>query len=695
MQLTPQDIYINNGTIWLSQAAVISICDLEENHLCAARSKYKSTVRDSWCGRDTLPDTGKAWRWAKQGGTFFYALNNIPDRHPNNYRSLFPSAEELAAIAIATPADQDNFENHFKAAVKEGYKKYLHHYNNCTPAQQQNIAKYAALLLAAAEYIRLHQVNINKKPFFVRLARWASDNNVPYAPGNHRIIKAKVLAASATDDITTVAFIPRAGNVNAQKEFVEEEIRSWVLQMKSTGRNFSDAHISRKIRQMCLLTGKPVPSDRWIGMNMTEQHNVRYLTAKANFGSGSRFAKSYSGYQRFQNALYAGDCWQVDGTRINMVPHKTVTHDENGKKITAQQYLYIVAVRDVHSGDILGHTFTYNENRWEVLDALKKAVTTAGYLPYEIIFDKFPGHNTPEAKAYLQELEHMGVTITLSSSKTVKQNLERWFGTMQSVFLQESKYYYGEGVKSTRRSAHRSEDYLKTVARQANAEGFDWQAACNETDAIIEAYRNTPYKAWSDKHSHIEATPRELHDMSDKPDVRRLEEHEIYFLFGLKNKYKFRGQGLIEIVVRGITYCYRCTDYNVVSNYPEVLVSYSLDDLSHIHIYKPSDKIIKQYLGRVEIEKQAQRYGSKANWGTLSLNAAKISKLEHDQHEELQAKMAVGSDIMSLLSPMSMSKGDKEQAESEYLNRQFGIDSNIRPDTDDGAGLKIDVTSLY
>ena len=697
MQVLPTDIYINNGTIWLSQDCIMRVCNISYNYLGKVRTAYKKEIRDSWSDRSILPDTGKSWRWAKVNGNYYYAYNNIPEKHPTNYRSLLPKPEELAVIAVSAPSQEDCFENHFKQALKEDYKKYLHLYNECTPAQQSNISRYAALLQAAVEYIATNNINTSKNAFFDRLAAWAKANLVPYAPTTGRILKEKILEVQTGADISQIAHLPRTGNQNASREFSDEEIRSWVLQMKHTGRNYTDTYIIKKVREMCRLTGKPIPSQRWIGTNVTEQHNVRYLSAEHNFGEGSRFAKGYSGYQRFKNALHAGDCWQVDGTRVNILPHKgekQVVDKKTGevKTVKAMLYLYIVSVRDVHSGDILGYTYTYNEDRWAIHEALKMAVKEAGYLPYQIIFDKFPGYNTPEGQAYLTELEHMGVEVTVSSSKRVKQHLERWFGTMQTVFLQESKYYYGEGVKSSNRYAHRSEAYMSRMAKEANREGFDFLDAARHYDSIIEAYRSTPYKEWSRKHSHIDASPRELHEMSEKPDVRILEEQDYFFLFGLRPKkpIKFRGQGLIELTIRGVDFTYRCTDYNIVSQYKEVMIAYDLEDLSHIHIYKPSDNIIKQYLGRVEAEEQAQIYGSKPTWGVMATNKAKIVKLEQQQQEERQNVMAVGSDIVSLLNPMSVHKHDKEENESQYLNEKFGVKQ-----TPFNGDLDIDITETY
>ena len=111
---------------------------------------------------------------------------------------------------------------------------------------------------------------------------------------------------------------------------------------------------------------------------------------------------------------------------------------EDGKTLRQQQFLYIVTVRDVHSGDILGYHYTITEDRWAVHYAVKMAAKNAGYLPYEIIFDKFPGHNSEEGSNFLKELENWGVLVTMSSNANVKPAQERFYGTLQTVFMQES-----------------------------------------------------------------------------------------------------------------------------------------------------------------------------------------------------------------------------------------------------------------
>lgn len=696
MNITPQDILIHQGgkTIWLSHDFLLKVCSgITEEYMRKVRAKYKKSVWPSWRDRDLLPDTGKSWRWGKANNTYYYAWQNIPNRAPAFYRDKLPSEQELLNYGN-DQATETPFEKAFKEALRSDYKQYLHCYNECTPTQQKNLSIYAAVIKTAVDYITLHKINTSRYDFFNQLASWIKSNNIPYAPKNPRILKEDKIMPLLNDkelSVTDIVKLKRSGNKNAHREFADEEIRSWIMQMKATGANYTEEHTYRKVKQMCLLTNKPVPSRRWIGTNFNETHNMRYITAHKNFGKKGRFANPYTGHQRFQNALYAGDCWQVDGTRVNILPH--MHEDSKGEK--SNRYLYIIAVRDVHSGDVLGYTYTYNENRWVVHEALRMAVQNTGYLPYEIIFDKYPGHNTPEAKSNVEMLEHLGVTVRMEASTTIKQNLERWFGTMQTVFLQDSHYYYGEGVKSRRRSAHRSEEFAKRMAKEAKAADFDWQQACNHYNTVLEAYRQTPYKEWSKKHSTVDASPAELHDISEKPNVRMLEEQEIVYLFGLRKKIKFRGQGLLPITINHVDFQYRCTDYNIVSNYAEVEICYDLEDLSHIHIYKASDnKVIKQYLGRVEEERMAQRYGPGADWGVVAENAAKIKRLEEQKEEEFQRAIAVGEDITGILYPMMVTKQESEEQESRMLNNRFGLGDKNTHDEGDG-DLDIDITSNY
>ncbi len=695
MQLLTQDIIIRNKTTWLSHAMLLRTCNgLTDNYLASVRSLYKATVAPSFHDREILPDTGKSWRWATINNTFYYAYNNIPDKNPAKYRSHLPTLQELttAATDVMVSLSNHDFEAYLKQYLYSHYTSYLHCYNECSPTQQTNLARAAALLEGSIQYIRDNNINIKKYAFFGQLAAFINKYEVKYFPENPRVIKRKIEPIINNTSlgegrgevaITDIIRLPRASNANAAKGFNDEEIRSWVFQLRDMGQNFTNAFIIRKIKDMCTLTSKPCPADRWIG-GIMEEHNTKFLTAGQRYGSRGRLAAIYRGYQPFQNALFAGDCWQIDGSRVNITSHSaTETYiDKNGieKQRKIQQFLYIVSVRDVHSGEILGRHYDITEDRWAVFNAIKMAVKNAGYLPYEMVFDKFPGHNTPEMIHFLADLQRWGTKVTLSSDPNVKPGLERWFGTLQTVFMQESAFYYGQGIKSRRNYAHRSEDHIKRMRREANKIGFSWDDACSEADTILDAYSNTPYCKWSRKHHTVQQSPAELHEISSKPHIVKLEEQDYYFLFGLKVALP-HNLGLIKKVVQGIDFYYRVTDYNTISTHGKVCVCYDMDDLSQVMLYSLTQEeitagkllpapAIRQYLGRAQEEVPAQRYGPNAEWGVIEKRKALIKELRGYSEQEVEYRKAVGDgvDITQLIAPMSTSKHEAELNETKYLN---------------------------
>ena len=193
------------------------------------------------------------------------------------------------------------------------------------------------------------------------------------------------------------------------------------MKMRAMPQNYTNEFIIRTIQNAYKVRGQKVPGRRWFGMKVFEQPKTKYLTATGRYGQGSRKAFEQTGYIPMQNALFAGDCWQVDATRVNMIEHA---------KDKGKGFLFIVAVRDVYSGDLLGYNFDYSENRWAVMAALKMAVQNTGYLPYELVTDRFPGHNTDEVKRIMNSLKRMGTEVTITHRPTGKAHLERSFSTL-------------------------------------------------------------------------------------------------------------------------------------------------------------------------------------------------------------------------------------------------------------------------
>ncbi|QEE51067.1 transposase family protein [Flavobacterium alkalisoli] len=678
MNFKPNDILLrktsDGQTVWLNERLVVEVCGVTTEYLWKVRSVYRKTVQNCYQRFNILPASGKSWRWAKINSQFYYDIDYLPNRSPKFYRDLFGDKNDLVESFKNFEAQQDNqlLESYFKGYIKANEKDFLHCYIDCTKEQQKALAKACTVLEFCITYIQENEFRTANEGYKI-LADLIEKHELRYLPKNYRILKEKIAEVTETGAaIAEVIQLPRAGNTNAL-EYNDPEVLSWAMQLTAMGQNYSNDFKTRKIQDMCRLLGKKVPSRRWFGQNIYEQHNTKFLTASQRFGKGTTKASIYEGYVPLQNALFAGDCWQVDATRVNIISHKA---DDGAKK-----FLYIVAVRDVHSGDVLGYCFDYSENRWSVINALKMAVQSAGYLPYELVFDRFPGHNTDEAKRLISSLEQMAVKVTIAHNANAKASLERWFGTLQSVFMMDSQYYYGEGIKSRRTHAHRSPEYLSQLEKESNKAGFDLAAAYNEAEGIVEAYRTTPYSYYSRKNKDLNKTPKLMHDESEKPHVQWLENYQISMIFGLKKKLQIRN-GFIKTEIQKTERIYQ-VDYEVMSNEAEVIISYDMEDLSFVYLFKSKGAFLV-HLGEAQEFSKPQLYGPQAEYNKLAEAKQRLADIEARKQAELEEK--TGYDDVSLIMGRFTNKQDAERAETALLLQSAQIENE---------GIKKAVGSTY
>jgi hypothetical protein len=655
--------------IWLSQNFVLNHCSGLTDGYLRTRARYGVKSGDL-----------KSWQFQQRENTFYYRYDSIPDKSPANYRSQLPAMSELVTLAYQKPTQSHSLIDEAKEYIGSHFMNFKYHYNEYNENQCISLAKACSFIEWCVNYLIENDIDVKRNDIFQDFGKIVVDLEIKYVPKYYRNLKYKILDvynknASVAEQID----LPRAGNGNAIAHKEDLELISWIYQLRSSGANYTNSFIIRKIQEECLKIGKAAPSDRWIGEKM-ESREVQYLTAKGRFGEWGKYNASFRSSIPQQNALFAGDCWELDGTRINMLPFKSAK-DKSKKRLDS---LYIIAVRDVYSGDIVGMHFDVVEDRWSVSAALRNAVENTGYLPYELRHDRFPGHNTQEMTFIFDALTSMGVKLTCTHKATGKARLERWFGTMQTIALQNSPFYYGEGVKSNRKSAHRSEEYLKKMKVLAKEVGWDFDTASQEAQERINTWLETPYCKWSRKYSHIEKSPRQMHEDSEKPNVNFVGHNMIAYLFGLRKQLQIRHNGIIRTEIAKQEFVYQIEDYDVISRYAHVLCCYDVSDLSAVHIYELSDKPLKKYLGVAKEVEQPQMYGTEAGAGMGKLIAIN-QYLEDMREQELVRKVANGGNVDTIMNyPMSVTKHTFEAAETAFVARELKMD-------DDGDGLANDV----
>lgn len=664
------DIINYQSDIWLSQEYILKHCSLSNEYLRVAKTRAKSGKTQSWQHTQIL-------------NRCYFSYTALP-RTAANY---LPSLNELINHASEVHTDVRTI---ITAATISRYKLY-------TSAMSPDLAKAAAVIHEAAVFCKQNGISYSKSPFFERLAAEIEVSGLKYLPTTWRNLRDKIRDFAEGTSMAELVKAKNEGNQNRALFANNELIQGWIVEMADSQKNYSYAFMWRKLQTICAqyqITN--IPSQRWVS-DFLAQPKTQYLIEQ-RYGANTRFNHKYRGYTPTASALFAGDCWELDGTRVNIIDHRGSYIDKSGRKVTGQKFLYIIAVRDVMSGMVLGYEYCYEESAQAVINALAMAVNNAGYLPYELRYDRFPGHNTAEWQYVESAMQRIGVITTQTVKAEGKAHVERWWGTLQSVFMMDSDYYYGEGVKSTRRSAHRSKEYVSAMRQQAMKAGFDFDAATRETDNILEAYLTTPFSRYSRKYANIDKSPLQLHDESDRPNTFEVEEHTQALIFGLRKGVTIRNN-MIQTQIDNATFYYGIDDVEVIERYTGVKLTncFDVNNLDRVHLYDG-----ETYLGTFYQITPAQQYGpdkdmravgklkaineqvkNHRNTKKSELNRTKI-ELEQAAADMVELPDTEPENVpgeIGILQSGRIRKHDYEASETAFLREEWGdeeIKINIR-----------------
>ncbi len=604
--------------IWLAEEYVINALGVSYDYLMKKRHVYKS------------------WDFITVEGNRYYEYFSIPNRKPTYYRSFLPLYEDIMDIAESRQPVEDIYD-YFEKALSDA-DTYINIYKDAPQEKRSSLCISASVIAQAVRYITETGYNTKKFDLFLDLAALVEQHNLSYIPYHPRRLKEKILLALAGTDLSEVIYLPRKGNSNAARFSDDLQLETWLYELQSNPRNFSDAYICRQIKRLCRLTDRPVPSDETIRLKLS-QREAKFLTSVLRHGTGTREAAEYEGYIPVAEAPFAGDCWQIDATRVNMIAHEHIVTDASGNKIKSLQNIMVCVVRDVHSGTALGYSYDYAENAHMYINAIKMAVETSGYLPYELVTDKFPGHNTPRVIVFMETLQMMGVKLTVSHKATGKAQLERYFNTIQQIEMQGNDYYYGEGIRSKRKAAHVSPDYLASVKKKAKKEGFDLEQTITLYSAMLEAHNSRKYSEYSRKYRKLDKSPNDLHNESVKPNVIKLTDRQINHIFGIKTDVRMTANGLIKLEFRGVANYYLIDNYDIIEKYSQVCVSYNPDDMTKVQIYsRLKGTTWLQYLCTAEAWEKPMIYGPQAEFNKLASMKRRQCEIDKIREDKLSAK---------------------------------------------------------
>jgi len=567
--------------------------------------------------------------------------------------------EPEAWLAERIALEKRAFAEKMRALADEGYTRYMHLFtqgNRQKSAQKYALAKYLTEEFLPSQKLSLSNLKFIKEqiaPVYAHLGQKPSD-------ARKLQMFLKTFAQADKEEQVALCTNQLVHHKNASK-FENETLRAQVIALRGHGANFSIAHIYKVVREICQKENQPVPSQSWVAKICTEQ-------VVTNITQAQRGARREAPliYTPIAKPDKAGVCWQVDGTRLNFVAHK----DQDGK----DKFLYIIAVMDMFSGCYVGTYLGHTENRYAVIGALQNACENTGYLPENIVIDRFPGHNTQEFRTLAEKLTlRYGVQIKVTSEATGKAQVERSFRTFQETVLQGSALYYGEGITSSRNFAHRSEDYLKKI-KKAN---IGLETAIDEAVRMIDAYNYTPLcllgKSKETKSRQI------LHDEQVSVNVTRLAQQDVAYLFYTQTHSKVSG-GNIKITYQSQANFYPLPE-NMVMEYNNVQldVYYNEGDLSVAYAFKG-----ERYLTALSSVKPIDVFNEPERIKEATERKKRVLAMQRNElkamEEKAGAKEVFNTDYLAMLTPKSTPKSIKHKAEERFLNKDISTDEGMYRD---------------
>jgi len=605
------------------------------------RYEYRQTVSPSKQDKQILPDTGHPWRYMSKDGIFYYAFDNLPAKIKEQIGDPAELLNQVQSSDLRSEVEQ-RIE-----ALEPDYWMFYRGYNNL---HQQRLARAAAALEVCIELG-------SGMSHWMRYAALMEQMQVQYLPKTWRRLQEKVAEVQAGKPVHEVITLPRVGNANARK-FDDETITAWLLAMRNMPQNFTNAYIQRKVALLCDLHGKQTPSESWMAAQLAQQ-STKFLTAGGRYGARGKQGQTFKTYAPIAGAIHACDAWQIDGTRANLLPFR----NELGK----EEFPYMVIVRDVSSGAVIGGYFG-RESKQAYFTAVANAARFTGCLPYELIIDRFPGHNTAEWQLLEARLRSLGTKVSKKHNATGKAQVERWFETLQSVFFQDSPWYYGEGVQSRRAAAHRSAEYLKSAKKALTKEGWSRDDAEREIVEIIKKYNNTRLSDYSRKHRNLGKSPMELFVDSERPNSVTLDDATRTLLFGSLKKVGIRNN-MLRTEIEGAEYLYNIEDYNILRNFKQVLLAFDLENLDRVYLYHPDDaqSNAPRLLGLATEQERILVHGPNADYKALGKFEARRNRINESRAAEVDAYTQLGANEVNMLLNGMGQKNEAEDAESAWL----------------------------
>ncbi|RHO73396.1 hypothetical protein DW083_06000 [Parabacteroides sp. AF48-14] len=366
------------------------------------RINYKKSVSPCHQSKDILPDTGKAWRYARINGRFYYDFDRIPDRKDTQYRSRLGDRDTLLHIADNTAELERKAEEKDMYSLIQQYVydrisntdvNYFRYYEiggvckyNLDKARQ--LAEAIAWARSIKDLVssgRFKEFGIKTKESFYEvcatiLHKKQLEGFTITTGGSLR----KKLHYFPADETEQYAFFitGRFGNDNARKlgkcKLVDEEtgeikrfdlhealiLKLW-MNFGGSAKDTKIALWSQYERDIQYLGEKELSYSTFC--HYTNMYDTRLKTYRERHG-WKAFATTFLSYIPSESLRYGNSLWCADGSGTLAYSYT----DRKGKLRSMR--LYIIMVTDVATGKVVGWAPAEKGQHKETPEMVREAV---------------------------------------------------------------------------------------------------------------------------------------------------------------------------------------------------------------------------------------------------------------------------------------------------------------------------------
>jgi len=152
-----------------------------------------------------------------------------------------------------------------------------------------------------------------------------------------------------------------------------------------------------------------------------------------------------------RRASYPDALWVLDGTTVPLI-----YQDEQGKRVYGD--LYILAVLDASSDNIIGYALSWKESAMLVQSALRDACRKTMMHPFQVQYDNSSANLSQEVKQLMPRLSRVNFPVSPYNGKS--KRIEQVFGRFQQRNLRHFNNFKGGNITSPSINSKANPDHI-------------------------------------------------------------------------------------------------------------------------------------------------------------------------------------------------------------------------------------------